>query len=54
MEKALVATRLDVQIHKALKSLAKEQDRTVSYLMRKACEQYVENQQKKAKKVEAA
>ena len=53
MRKNFVATRLDVQTHSALKDLAEEQDRTVSYLMRKACEQYVETQQK-AKKAEAA
>ena len=54
MRKNFVATRLDVQTHGALKALAEEQDRTVSYLMRKACEQYVETQQKKAKKDKAA
>ena len=52
--KNFVATRLEVQTHSALKSLAEKQDRTVSYLMRKACEQYVEAQQRKEKKGKAA
>ena len=52
--KNFVATRLEEQTHSALKALAEKQDRTVSYLMRKACEEYVEAQQRKAKKDKAA
>ena len=54
MRKDFVATRLDAQTHEGLKTLAEAQDRTVSYLMRKACEQYVETQQKNAQKDKAA
>lgn len=42
MEKVLVATRIDETIHVSLKSLATEQERTISFLIRKAVEAYVQ------------
>ena len=50
MRKKFMATRLDNQTLDALRDLAAQQDRSVSYLMRKACEQYVKAHQKKAPK----
>ena len=50
MRKKLMATRLDNQTLDSLRDLAAQQDRSVSYLMRKACEQYVKAHQKKAPK----
>ena len=46
MKKILVATRLEAQTHTALKDLADKQDRTICYLVRKAVEQYVQQQRK--------
>jgi hypothetical protein len=54
---ALVADarqRMAARKARSAQTLAAAQDRTVSYLMRKACEQYVETQQKKAQKDKAA
>ncbi len=47
MMQILVATRLDKATHTSLKALAAQQDRTVSYLIRKAVEQFVEKGQKR-------
>ncbi len=41
MEKVLVATRIDEPVHVSLKNLAKEQERSISHLIRKAVEAYV-------------
>ena len=49
MDKAIVATRLDPQTYKALLEIARQQDRKPAYLLRKAVEQYVVQQQKKAR-----
>jgi predicted transcriptional regulator len=40
MDKAIVATRIDNQTLRALRELAQRQDRTVSYLVRKAVEEF--------------
>ena len=42
MEKMLVATRIDEETHRRLRGVAEEQDRTVSYLLRKAVERLVD------------
>jgi predicted transcriptional regulator len=49
LDKILVATRLDAPTHAALKGLADRHDRTVAYLVRKAVEQFVEDERKKEK-----
>ena len=46
MNKILVATRLNAQIHSVLMLLAEKRERTVAYLVRKAVEQYVERENK--------
>ena len=46
MDKVLVATRIDGKIHQILKEIGDREDRTVSYLLRKAVEQYVGSQGK--------
>jgi predicted transcriptional regulator len=45
MKKVYVATRLEQQTNDALKSIAEEYDRTVSYLLRKAAEEYAQRYQ---------
>ncbi len=47
MSKEFVATRLDAETHSALKTLAQQKDRSVSYLLRKMAEEYVQTEQKK-------
>jgi predicted transcriptional regulator len=47
MNKILISTRLDAPIHDALKALAMRNDRTISYLLRKAVESYI-NPEKRA------
>ena len=47
---SIVATRIEAQTYGCLKDIAAEHDRTIAYLVRKAVEQYVETQQKKAQK----
>ena len=42
MDKILVATRLDRQIHEGLQQIAQQQDRKIGYLVRKAVEQFVQ------------
>ena len=42
MEKVLVATRMGARTHQALKQLARTEERTVSFLLRKAAEEYVD------------
>ena len=37
----LVATRIEEEMHQRLRRVAEEQDRSVSYLMRKAVERFV-------------
>ena len=54
MSKEFVATRLDAETHQALKALAQQQDRSVSYLLRKLAEEYVQAEQKKASGKRAA
>jgi len=49
-QKILVATRLEEKTHGTLKALAESRDRTLSYLVRKAVEQYVEAATKRVKK----
>ncbi len=39
--KTLVATRIEAREHQVLQRMAAAQDRTISYLVRKAVEQYV-------------
>ena len=41
MKKLIVTARIDGQTHSDLKMIAKREDRSVSYLLRKAVEQYV-------------
>ena len=41
MQKVLIATRIGGQTHRILRNMAVQQDRTVSYLVRKAVEQYI-------------
>ena len=41
MKKLIVTARIDGQTHSDLKMIAKQEDRSVSYLLRKAVEQYV-------------
>lgn len=50
MEKILVATRLEGPTYHRLKDLAGQRDRTVSYLVRKAVEHYVEGQGREEEK----
>ena len=46
MQKLTVATRLEKETLAELKALAEKDDRKVAYLVRKAVEQFVEEQQK--------
>jgi len=41
MAKPMVATRIEQPTYSALKELARKEDRSVSYLLRKAVETYV-------------
>ena len=50
MDKVLVATRIEVKTHRMLKAIGEKEDRTVSYLLRKAVERYVEVERKQASK----
>ena len=43
MEK-IVTARIDGQTHDGLMAMAKEEDRSVSYLVRKAVEKYLESE----------
>ena len=52
MDKVLVATRIDGKIHQILKEIGDREDRTVSYLLRKAVEKYVESQGKASRRKE--
>jgi predicted transcriptional regulator len=47
MSKVFVATRIEAKTHDALIVLAKQNDRTVSYLLRKAAESYVNREPKR-------
>ena len=44
MKKLIVTARIDGQTHSDLKMIAKREDRSVSYLLRKAVEQYLAHQ----------
>ena len=44
MKKLIVTARIDGQTHSDLKMIAKREDRGVSYLLRKAVEQYIDRQ----------
>ncbi len=46
MERILVSTRLEKQTYKALQELAQREERKVAFLVRKAIEQYVQQQRK--------
>ena len=43
MEKVIVTARIDGQTEEELRNVAKREDRSVSYLVRKAVERYVAN-----------
>jgi predicted transcriptional regulator len=46
MDKTLVSTRLAPQTYHALQQLAQQQERKVAFLVRKAVEQYIQQQRK--------
>ena len=48
MNKILVSTRLEEPTYKAVQALAQQQERKVAFLVRKAVEQFVRDQQKGA------
>lgn len=50
MNKIFVATRLEEDMCEALKMLAKRQDRTVSYMVRKAVKEYVQSEYRTTEK----
>ena len=50
MNKVLVATRIDEKTHRRLTQIASKDDRTVSYLVRKAVEEFIEARQKLKKR----
>lgn len=49
MQEMPVSTRLDKQVFGHLQLMAKEEERTVSFLIRKAVEQFVQQNRKVAK-----
>ncbi len=42
MQKVILTARIDGETHRDLKVIAEREDRSLSYLLRKATEQYVE------------
>ena len=47
MKDIVVTARIDGQTHQTLKKLAERDDRSISYLLRKAAEQFVNAERKK-------
>ena len=50
MKKLIVTARIDGQTHSDLKMIAKQEDRSVSWVVRRAVMEYVSKEPKHAKK----